>query len=1358
MLRKRHLSDPSVSFYVVFTVTKSSQKSKKPSWFFLEKIRIGEQIMEFQRIRRIKRGCPEMGFALLATLSMVTLVTLLVLGLLMMSTRVSSGSSAQRALAEARANAILGMNLALGQLQAQSGADTRATAPADLYGAIEGNRHWVGVLDTLDRQAAANQSPRPLVGRQPRTVSLAEDYSIDLRATRSDWKNRQLLGWLVSSARGVTPNPAARPVDPVLLRSVREGSDADESLVGVEAARVALGNGALPADDPRRVDGGGFAYHVADENMKAPLQLVNRSGDASIPLNTRLVAAPGVHTGATALGNLQIGEEERRRVATLGEIALAVGNGFPSGAGGQFTAHSRSLLTNPRIGGLKMDLSAYLSQDANTQVRMDLRSRNSGFVGDDVSLVSGSRYALSGPVFGSMRAWWNMRDRLSGSAIPSLDPSFPISVDRQLPPPLGRATNQIAEGSTPLQNAEGRWLAENRSGSQFPGHPVHPVLVEARLSFDFVHAPSPTPGQRRVMMLLYPRIKLWNPYNATLNPADYMVGIPMRVTGEGVTFRISGYAGGPSVNFNLNQAFTGLGLTDPTQRDRVFVFHLPGASLGPGETHTFLPLISGVPASVRQLPDEGVPYAREFSAENVRANTMSSTVNNLTSGAFFVDTGFDFPADLISPASAPNPAAWSPAIYVPSQLPNIPEVRFRAEAAFLKADLGRHPTARHTRDILGLQNTGAMSSFPSLQSIYMTISGVQEWSAQESEREFLWDTPIQFFRESSDPLMASGNVFAPQQWARHWRFIRMDEQVTGFTDRAGTTIEPSPGSFEATLGSDYNARASLFSRSPLSQSGAFFWFVYTPWIRPLEREEHITLATGTTAFNGYFSGSPLWGDSPASPRIQRAVLYDLPVANAPALYSLGQLRHAPLSPPYGWMPDHLVLRSKLPPSSEPGATAIRPLAGMSATNMWNGMESDGRPAEFRNLLESELLANNRNQLLLYDAAHEVNRRLLDDFFVSGLPRGGTGRLSGALPEVMPHPRLAMEPGQRMRAQAAMNSLESEMILLAAFLHIEGGFNVNSTHEEAWVAVLSSLRDVARPLADGSGEIDSRHPFSRIRTPWTGGSEGGGSFDPVLFSGAAALQDADLRRLARAVIEEIRERGPSLTLADFVNRRLVNAPTERAGHSGNVIQGRNYVRLSQDTAANQTSRRIASMGVVDAALQRAGTNESRQFLDQNLDWATRYNYPSGPNNAFGRIQQQEEFRESGHPGIINQADILEPLLPSLVTRGDTFTIRSYGDVKDRSGRTVSRVWCEAVVERSIDFVAQATDGGSEVPEARMVHERWNTPAGIPPFANEIFDNQDRFTNFEISELNRKFGRRYVIRSFRWITEDEVVAGL
>jgi hypothetical protein len=85
-------------------------------------------------------------------------------------------------------------------------------------------------------------------------------------------------------------------------------------------------------------------------------------------------------------------------------------------------------------------------------------------------------------------------------------------------------------------------------------------------------------------------------------------------------------------------------------------------------------------------------------------------------------------------------------------------------------------------------------------------------------------------------------------------------------------------------------------------------------------------------------------------------------------------------------------------------------------------------------------------------------------------------------------------------------------------------------------------------------------------------------------------------------------------------------------------------------------------------------------------------------------------------------VLRPIAPVLSARDDTFTVRAYGDARDSKGSILARAWCEATIQRSRDFVDSTDQSDS-----------------IEPPTNAV---------------NKIFGRKYVIKSFRWLNADEV----
>ncbi|MET0261718.1 MAG: hypothetical protein ABW223_02385, partial [Rariglobus sp.] len=86
------------------------------------------------------------GFALLITITLLAFLVLLLVSLASLTRVETQVASNNQSLAQARQNALMALNIAVGQLQKYAGPDQRTTARADLQNAPgQNNTHWVGV-------------------------------------------------------------------------------------------------------------------------------------------------------------------------------------------------------------------------------------------------------------------------------------------------------------------------------------------------------------------------------------------------------------------------------------------------------------------------------------------------------------------------------------------------------------------------------------------------------------------------------------------------------------------------------------------------------------------------------------------------------------------------------------------------------------------------------------------------------------------------------------------------------------------------------------------------------------------------------------------------------------------------------------------------------------------------------------------------------------------------------------------------------------------------------------------------------------------------------------------------------------
>jgi len=267
--------------------------------------------------------------------------------------------------------------------------------------------------------------------------------------------------------------------------------------------------------------------------------------------------------------------------------------------------------------------------------------------------------------------------------------------------------------------------------------------------------------------------------------------------------------------------------------------------------------------------------------------------------------------------------------------------------------------------------------------------------------------------------------------------------------------------------------------------------------------------------------------------------------------------------------------------------------------------------------------------------------------------------------------------------------------MGAHLLIEGGFNVNSTSVEAWKVLLSSLRkqDVASidPSAPGEARLDHAKgvPSAALLTSAGPAIPESGLSDPkapLQWRGFRDLSDKQIDELAKALVAQVRERGPFLSLGDFVNRRLGRDKT------------------------------LALKGALQAALDDDSVSINRDYLkgDRAVSLSdarrARLVFPEAEVGAAA----------AGIPGYVKQADLLTSIGPVLTARSDTFRIRAYGETRSKDGkRVLAKAWCEAVVQRIPDYLEAGED------------EAWKIPTQLN------------------NEINKQFGRRFKITRFRWL---------
>lgn len=266
--------------------------------------------------------------------------------------------------------------------------------------------------------------------------------------------------------------------------------------------------------------------------------------------------------------------------------------------------------------------------------------------------------------------------------------------------------------------------------------------------------------------------------------------------------------------------------------------------------------------------------------------------------------------------------------------------------------------------------------------------------------------------------------------------------------------------------------------------------------------------------------------------------------------------------------------------------------------------------------------------------------------------------------------------------------------VGAYSMINGAFNVNSTSVDAWKSFLGSNRDITVNYLNGGSNSDSGVPLPITTTPV---SE---SISKEKWSGFPRLNDNEIDQLAQEIVNQVKLRGPFMSLSDFINRR-VGTPKRESTHYAGALQ---------------------------AAIDAANVNSS---INGGKSGGVTPVYPSEAFPDMPSLGSRDTA--SGIASDISQINLLLPLAPRLTARSDTFRIRAYGEMSSNTaeGETPIRMVCEAVVQRLPEY----TDKQSNDP--------WDE-------ATDPLSPQQS----QLAAINEMFGRKFKVVHFRWLTEDEI----
>lgn len=1210
-----------------------------------------------QRLPKRKKA-----FALIVAMGLMGFVMLLLLSLSALTTLEVATSSKNRDVAAARQNAYLGMLAALAELQKTAGPDAKATARADILVSSQGfsdtameHPYWLGIWDSS----------------QANWDTLSAQQKLDQAQ------------WIISGNEGLEPD------DPDYLTPLVELPDDGTS---AELAK-AIPDYNLPAIQAKKVEiegsgnasPGNYAYWVSGDNAKALVSVVDPesiSTDVEALNRSFQVAQRTAVETVTGLANYPVNGEKLDRVINLSSgfedwltDDTTNANELKRARFHDLTTWSKGLLVDVKDGALKRDLTQLFEIDASfentfSDLNMD-KLENAVKEAADPTTPEPYYFVQDSLINSGSPNWSVLRDYYQ-HYWPATDSSKESDEFIQ----IRQAQEIAANGKIVLKYKPRRTTRDGLNTAPYvsDGLPyqveyevdtdkgenyqytswILPVVSQFRMSHAFaIRNDLDIHGDPIAGIVLKPVVTVYNPYNTKISINDYKFvwkqnpKITLTLTYNGGSHEISFYQAElyeEDHNGNWSIGFDG------------------SFSIEPGE-------------SIHQAFAANRVAYHEKSGTNAAVGDKKPSMSdswNEVHGVFFPLVDYQT-ADSEWTLDGASDDADGPMSIEDAEKEGKKHVSWASAWGFTQNERDILKEAVDNDAQIGIkieyEDFGGMHAYINASNKDEVIQRIVDvW------RPHTKDAPSSF-SQTYDSMSAA----AKQDSFNTVAFtIRTSEQPNG----SGITNEPLRNLI------DTNVR-SIFSNS--SWDGANGYSRFLSLYAADELGQNSEAPETITADNGYKLG--YWGDYVDSDGERSVVLFERP---REPLLSLGQLQHANLSR-YHFDPTYIVGNSY--------ASLRVPMNQASVDQFGGAVTLDDGTTE---------------NLKLFDLSYLVNDRLWDGFFFSTveIPRDTTERNalkaslsddSKSLSDLLLNPRMEFigsELSDLERYEQIIDLSEENTVndgygpyRAASEMWVNGAFNVNSTSVEAWKAILSSTSGLQVPIynTDGSQEIISEEGavFSRFSRPYNRAyASTGGEGDEQFWKGYRSLTDDEVTDLAEGIVEQVKERGPFLSLSSFVNRRLTN---DEYGKKGALQAALDDPSLGSNAslAVNEFPEGLNGEAVV-------AFKEATSFLSNNLS--------------------STDTSSMGFPGYVLQADVLQHLGPLLTVRSDTFTIRSYGDVVDPlTNKVTGRAWCEAKVQR-IPEPLEIADDASEMDE-------FIKPSG-------------------------QFGRQFRIVSFTWLNEEEV----
>lgn len=1279
------------------------------------------------------------GFALIATISVLILLTLIAVAFLSLSAVTVSSSRIEWAEEEARANARLALMIAIGELQREMGPDRRVSANAAVLDSTPNSLdvsgvdqpYWTAVWST-DWTESSQGVARGEDDYESSNIWERNDEAgglADLRNVEGWDRESAVQTYLVSGNEGgrqrrldaglpfydAKKGGVATSDEEEQYKIVSTGSVSDpEDMVDIRKVTVTR--------EQRGPDGtlqyrptGRYGWWVSDEGVKVSVDVTDRhSEEQPSPQNEdgykRIFHAQDI-ASEVITDYSEIDADSLDRIISPQTIRLtgAADEDAIKDTYHDVTANTMSLLVNVRDGGLLKDLNVYMNERGDIDSLDNSRIEYLGLNDLDqmVGLPNESHRAFRlmngdnrltdiSPQFQILKRW--MQDSnthnfvVAGKDVDLEDGQNDLKPEGEYEWNLG--SGGVYDGLLGSTKNIGVQMGVDKSGD-YDQVTIAPVVVEASLYYNLAFVQNGTNYVDYILM--YPRVALWNPYNVTMKVPP--MACFMHTNGNKrckVTYA-GGDEGGTKTgdvklnyhgrivygNGHNNYGGTGWLLADVTNGTNI-----QGVEIPPGETLIFS---VDVPNSIRTRNQPRL--IRNYSKSNIMNNLLSPK-QEMNAQNFL----------LLEQREGTLTRESTGDVILDSYRP----LNYREEprgGSTSKVDGGDNYMFM-IKDASSVASSARLTGLDGFQSLPMLTTGSISLQAGGSD-----ELPLVWRNGETHPVYqlaggptgrlvtdGTGTNGDPNMRTRDGFRLRWFNEHEGNLNGANQLdVQELTKMFQTASIGNWNPRASYICRNPfdnVSDQPPYFFGNYTrdAFSDAVSFENMLGRSEG-----GVQKGFP-FGPPNSEFNNGPVVLFEFPSKDI-GIPNLAYLRHLKMSE-FPWQPTYAIANSIACPRSGPSDTAPDPgLLSNTDNGGWNGttMGANSGRTEYWAELHMEFIGDKpRNSNVVFDLSFEANYNLWDTYFISTNAISSTQRnnqmarfAENPSEDPLPNSRYALISRPDLETKVADDL--NDFYRTAARMAVRGGFNVHSTSIEAWKAFLSSTIDV--PVNGSSNEV----VFPRFLNPIKPNHSGGGLSEEGL-SGNRVVSEDQIESLAEAMVAQVKRRAPFMGLSDFVNRRLTDK--------------------LEDVD-------LARAGAIEAALENSGMNfgMSEGVLgisgrDQDLDNASFFRMSDSTRLDH---RMKPESQAWGLSGYLTQGDVLGVIGSNITARSDTFKVRAYGESTDINGNVIARAWCEATVQR--------------------------TPEPVDP-------DQFKINPIPKSGDDTNFGRRFKMVGFRWLSEKEV----